>query len=97
MEVKIVLYLDPVTAEETLSVGYIVERDDHILLLNDIIGEDGEAQTRLVIPRSHVMLVESPRTISLVVHDGGKKNTPGGPVSLTVVKKAPNGKGKPTG
>ena len=73
LEVKTVLYLDPITAEETLSVGYFVERDDHLVLLNDIIGEDGEPQTRVVIPKSHVLLVESPkRAINITVHNGGK-------------------------
>lgn len=79
MEVKVVLYLDPITAEETLSVGYLIERDDHVLLLNDIIGEDGEPQTRLVIPKSHVLLVEAPRRkINLELHQGGRNEPPRG-------------------
>lgn len=73
LEVKTVLYLDPVTGEETLSVGYFVERADHVVLLNDIIGEDGDPQTRIVIPQSHLLLVESPkRPINITVYNGGE-------------------------
>lgn len=73
MKVQVVLHMDAITAEYTVTVGYFIQKDDHILLLNEIIGEDGDPQSVTVIPNSLVLKVDdAERPINLTLYKGGK-------------------------